>query len=164
MTIANGFAVLQVLNSLNMPIRWIPQFIGTLLSFTVSMRRIQRFLVCDEVNPHIVDANNKDLQNKGIDVLVENANFSWGGLKDEDKKKKKGAEEKKGSKSPTKKEERKSDQHTRINSDKDSEDESLDQSQTSTSDSDNEEKKVANVADSIQIKDLNLEVQRGEFI
>lgn len=44
-TLAKGFAALQVLNSLNMPIRWIPSFIGTFLQFTVSMRRIQKFLV-----------------------------------------------------------------------------------------------------------------------
>lgn len=58
MTLAQGFAALQVLGQLNMPIRWIPQFIGILLQFTVSMRRIQKFLVCDEINPAIVDKDN----------------------------------------------------------------------------------------------------------
>lgn len=43
-SLANGFACLQVMNSLNMPIRWIPQFIGTFLQFMVSMRRIQKFI------------------------------------------------------------------------------------------------------------------------
>lgn len=43
-SLADGFACLQVMNSLNMPIRWIPQFIGTYLQFLVSMRRIQNFI------------------------------------------------------------------------------------------------------------------------
>jgi len=60
MSLAQGFACLQVLGQLNMPIRWIPQFIGIFLQFTVSMRRIQKFLICDETNPNIVELNNEE--------------------------------------------------------------------------------------------------------
>ena len=92
MSLANGFACLQVMNSLNMPIRWIPQFVGVLLKFMVSMRRIQAFLNWDEVNPQIVETHFKDIMDKDIDVEILNANFSWGGKLDdikskEDKKK-----------------------------------------------------------------------------
>lgn len=60
MTLAQGFASLQVLGQLNMPLRWIPQFIGVFMQFTVSMRRIQKFLICDEINPAIVEQNNPE--------------------------------------------------------------------------------------------------------
>ena len=39
-----------------------------------------------------------------------------------------------------------------------------DDGQKSTSDSDNDEKKIINVSDSIQIKDMNLRIHKGEFI
>ena len=87
MSLANGFAWLQVMNSLNMPIRWIPQFVGILLKFMVSMRRIQAFLNWDEVNPQLVDTHFKDIANKDIDVEVLNANFSWGGKQDNESQK-----------------------------------------------------------------------------
>ena len=164
-SLANGFACLQVMNSLNMPIRWIPQFIGTFLQFMVSMRRIQNFIDCDEINPNIVEINWKEIKNKGLDVFVEQANFSWGGKKIENKGK--GA---KNPKTPVKeetKEKPKVEQkkiNTAINNDTDELTEDLDDGHASTSDSDTEEKKVFKVNDSIQIKDLNLSINKGEFI
>jgi ABC-type bacteriocin/lantibiotic exporter with double-glycine peptidase domain len=82
MSTATGFAALQVLFAIDEPIRWIPQFIGTFMEFLVSMRRIQRFLLCDEINSQLVESNNINLKNKDIDVLIEEANFSWAGKKE----------------------------------------------------------------------------------
>jgi ABC-type multidrug transport system fused ATPase/permease subunit len=45
MSLGNAFACMQVLFSIDEPIRWIPQFIGILMEFLVSMRRIQKFLL-----------------------------------------------------------------------------------------------------------------------
>jgi ATP-binding cassette subfamily C (CFTR/MRP) protein 1 len=168
MSLAQGFACLQVLASLNMPIRWIPGFIGTLLQFTVSMRRIQKFLTCDEMYPAIVEHDSKECKNNGIDVLVEGASFSWGGLRDEDVKKPKGKDDKPNEESKT------NDGDSRgfnagINDDKNSDgdknsDEDLDSSHASTTSDSGEESQVINVDDSIQVKDLDLKIQKGEFI
>jgi ABC-type multidrug transport system fused ATPase/permease subunit len=45
MSLGNAFACMQVLFAIDDPIRWIPQFIGILMEFLVSMRRIQKFLL-----------------------------------------------------------------------------------------------------------------------
>ena len=163
-SLANGFACLQVMNSLNMPIRWIPQFIGTFLQFMVSMRRIQKFIDWDEINPNIVEINSKAASEKGLDVLVENASFSWGGKKVEDKNKAAKNSKTPDPKAQVKPKEEKKKMNTAINNDTDELTEDLDDGQASTSDSDNEEKKAFKVDDSIQIKNLNLSIQKGEFI
>ena len=59
MSLANGFAWMQVLYSLEQPIRWIPEFLGVFMEFVVSMKRIQRFLLWDEINPNIIDHNSE---------------------------------------------------------------------------------------------------------
>ena len=43
------------------------------------MERIQRFLLWSEINPNLIKSKDIDLINKDIDILVENANFTWGG-------------------------------------------------------------------------------------
>jgi len=168
-TLAKGFAALQVLNSLNTPLRWIPSFVGTLLQFSVSMRRIQKFLLCDEIHPAIVDDNSREAQEKDLDILVENANFSWGGKKDE--KMKKGM----APKSPTKQnapsqveknKEIKDAKPTSINAESLSDSESAEETKmsiVSDSDAEGSDKKTL-VKDSIQITGLDLRIHKGEFI
>ena len=82
MSLSNSFSCLHVIYSLDTPIRWIPQFIGVLMEFLVSMRRIEKFLICDEVNPELVDDQDKKVINDDVDILITNANFSWGGKKE----------------------------------------------------------------------------------
>ena len=89
MSTATGFAALQVLGSLEEPIQWIPHFIGTFMEFLVSMRRIQKFLLCDEIHSELVESDNMDLKNKDIDILIEGANFTWAGNKEKTKEEKK---------------------------------------------------------------------------
>ena len=78
-SVATAFGGIQVLRTLEHPLRWIPDFVSTYLEFSVSMKRIQRFLLWSELNPNLINSNNKDAINKGVDILVENANFTWGG-------------------------------------------------------------------------------------
>ena len=47
------------------------------------MKRIQKFLLCDEINTSVIDHNNQDLKTDGVDMLIDNCNFTWGGKKDE---------------------------------------------------------------------------------
>ena len=87
MGIAQAFAVTQVMFSLEEPIRWIPQFIGVFTEFLISMRRIQKFLLCDEINPNLVQFQSEDLKKKKVDILIENASFTWAGNQEKEKKK-----------------------------------------------------------------------------
>ena len=79
MSLSNGFAWLQVLYAIDAPIRWIPQFVGVLMEFAVSMKRIQKFLQWDEINQEIVDRDSRELKNSEIAVCLDNWNFYWGG-------------------------------------------------------------------------------------
>lgn len=45
LSLANAFACMHVMYSLESPIKWIPNFIGYLMEFVVSMNRIQKFLL-----------------------------------------------------------------------------------------------------------------------
>ena len=81
-SVAKAFGGIQVLRTLEFPLRWIPEFISAYLEFNVSMKRIQQFLLWSELNPKLIKTNDKDLEKTHIDVLVENTNFTWGGRAD----------------------------------------------------------------------------------
>ena len=83
MSLADGFAWMQIIYSLDQPMRWLPEFLGVFMEFVVSMKRIQKFLLWDEINPHLVEYHSSDAKSRGLDILIENANFSWGGQKQE---------------------------------------------------------------------------------
>ena len=87
MGIAQAFAVTQVMFSLEEPIRWIPQFIGVFTEFLISMRRIQNYLLCDEINPNLIQFQSEELKKKKVDILIENASFTWAGNQEKEKKK-----------------------------------------------------------------------------
>jgi ABC-type multidrug transport system fused ATPase/permease subunit len=106
MSLGNAFACMQVLFAIDDPIRWIPQFIGILMEFLVSMRRIQKFLLWDEINTELVQTCNEDLKKQNIDILISHANFSWGGKKkkseDDDEEDRDEKQDKKNKKSKSK--------------------------------------------------------------
>ena len=83
--LATAFAARQVLSSIQEPIEWIPRFIGVFAEFLVSMRRIQKFLLWTEINQKLVESLNQDLQKKDIDILIENASFTWAGNQEKKK-------------------------------------------------------------------------------
>ena len=82
------------------PIRMLPLFIGFAVEFAISMRRIQEFLLLDEINESIVDRSNIREGGPKPDISFEirpGSNFYWGLKKEkEDETDKKG---KKGKKS-----------------------------------------------------------------
>ena len=79
---SRAFGGIQILKTLEIPLKWIPDFISSYLECRVSMNRIQRFLRWSEINPRLVESNSEELQKSGIDILVKNANFTWGGHKE----------------------------------------------------------------------------------
>ena len=98
MKVSEAFAALQVLVLLREPTRWLPFFIGMMMEFSVSMKRIQNFLQSEEINPKLV-TKESNIHNK-ISVKISKSSFSWGGDKidGEITKKSKEKEKKKESK------------------------------------------------------------------
>ena len=46
-----AFTVISVLNIISNPMRTLPMFLGSLIDLTVSLNRIQDFLIIDEISP-----------------------------------------------------------------------------------------------------------------
>jgi len=65
------------------PLRWLPLFIGVLIEFMVSMRRIEDFLRCDEILTNVVEYLPGESTQSAVEI--DNGNFHWGF--NEDKKK-----------------------------------------------------------------------------
>ena len=86
-SLARAYAGIQVFKFLEFPLRWIPEFISALLEWVVSMKRIHKFMECSEINPELVNSGLSDITNTDTDVKVDNANFTWGGVKQELEKK-----------------------------------------------------------------------------
>ena len=52
-------ASIQLMSLLKTSARWMPFFIGLVIEFLVSMKRIQEFMLCDEIDPKIIDTDHK---------------------------------------------------------------------------------------------------------
>ena len=76
-SIPNAYAILMVFKMLEIPLKWVPLLVNSIVEFTVSMKRIHKFLISKEMNPLIVSIEESKILNKA-DVMVENANFTWG--------------------------------------------------------------------------------------
>ena len=50
-TMDNGFMIMTLCELVQRPLRRLPFFINQLMELTVALRRIERFLKCDEINP-----------------------------------------------------------------------------------------------------------------
>ena len=75
-SLAAGVAGLQVIQLLQAPSRWLPYFIGMIIQFLVSIKWINKFLLCDEVDEDLL----KRIQDHTSDgaVKIDNQNFFWG--------------------------------------------------------------------------------------
>lgn len=52
--LSNSFVILTILTLISNPIRTLPYFIGYTIQFSISMRRIQKFLACEEISQDVV--------------------------------------------------------------------------------------------------------------
>uniref|UniRef100_A0A8C3AE20 ATP-binding cassette, sub-family C (CFTR/MRP), member 3 n=1 Tax=Cyclopterus lumpus TaxID=8103 RepID=A0A8C3AE20_CYCLU len=66
-----AFVSLSLFNILRFPLNMLPQVISSLVQASVSLKRIQRFLSHDELDPSSVDRNNT------ATVTVVNGKFTW---------------------------------------------------------------------------------------
>lgn len=64
------------------PLRMLPLFVGSFLEFLVSMKRIQQFMLVDEVNTTIVRSLNREETPNSIEIR-QGSNFHWGVKKEE---------------------------------------------------------------------------------
>jgi len=71
-----AYTVITIFSLINFPMRMLPMFIGQFIEFLVSMKRIQKFLLCDEINLALLD---KDASLTDVAVKFrENYSFHWG--------------------------------------------------------------------------------------
>ncbi|CAI2361540.1 unnamed protein product [Moneuplotes crassus] len=176
LTLGQAFAATHVLRMLEEPIKWVPQFIGEFTQFLVSMKRVEKFLLCDEINQKLVEFSNPNLQENSIDILIENSSFSWAGQKikekDGDKDKEEGSQKEdiKGNPEETKLISNAiNEESVTLDNEDDLEANTIDE----ISEKELEEKKCKEKKDnqkeptlgeSVQLKDINLQISKGEFV
>lgn len=161
--LSTTFTILVLLDMIKNPIRLLPYFISSFIQFQVSMVRIQKFLDIKEVPFESIVAQDPSLQEQDLAVSIKKKSFSWG-VKFEEEKKKKGKKSK---------QDRLEAQNVQVEKLQDSETSlsmSMDLSELD-SDSDSEEKqlvedkpKVQSLNDIITLKDINLQIKKGQFV
>lgn len=78
-----AFFLISVFSIIQLPLRIIPMFVGYLTQFLVSLKRIQRFLLLEEINPTIVSRDQAEAHSALEDAQVAaclrgGSNFIWG--------------------------------------------------------------------------------------
>ena len=69
---------LRIFNSLQHPLRMIPGLINNFNEVAISMKRIQKYLFQDEINPGNVIKKDKYMDNNNLSIKIENGDYSWG--------------------------------------------------------------------------------------
>ena len=75
LTAAVAFPVVLTLMALQQPLRSLPENITELLDCYVGIKRIQDFLLAEEINTDCIKHNDKNTPN--IAIKIENGNFYW---------------------------------------------------------------------------------------
>jgi ABC-type multidrug transport system fused ATPase/permease subunit len=81
--LSSAFFLISVFSIIQLPLRIIPMFVGYLTQFLVSLKRIQRFLLLEEINPTIVSRDQAEAHTALEDAQVAaclrgGSNFIWG--------------------------------------------------------------------------------------
>ena len=69
---------LRIFNSIQGPIRMIPGLINNFNEVAISMKRIQKYLFQDEINPGNVIKKDNYMDNNNLSIKIVNGNYSWG--------------------------------------------------------------------------------------
>jgi len=69
---------LRIFNAIQHPIRMIPGLINNFNEVAISMKRIQKYLFQDEINPGNIITKDKYMDTNNLSVKIENGNYSWG--------------------------------------------------------------------------------------
>ena len=76
MNIAVAFTVMTILNLLQDPLRTLPLFVGQLIEFLVSMKRLQDFITIPEINETTILAVDRATTEESVEIW--SGNFHWG--------------------------------------------------------------------------------------
>eukprot|EP00347_Sterkiella_histriomuscorum_P019725 403340529 len=80
-----AYTITTIFNLIKQPLLWLPIFIGLVIEFTVSMKRIQDFLLCPEINKSVAKKIDFEEDDK-YSITIKNGNFHWGLMNEKDKK------------------------------------------------------------------------------
>ena len=69
---------LRIFNSIQGPIRMIPGLINNFNEVAISMKRIQKYLFQDEINPGNVIKKDNYMDSNNLSIKIANGNYSWG--------------------------------------------------------------------------------------
>ena len=69
---------LRIFNSIQGPIRMIPGLINNFNEVAISMKRIQKYLFQDEINPGNVIKKDNYMDSNDLSIKIVNGNYSWG--------------------------------------------------------------------------------------
>ena len=69
---------LRIFNSIQGPIRMIPGLVNNFNEVAISMKRIQKYLFQDEINPGNVIRNDSYMDENDLSIRIVNGNYSWG--------------------------------------------------------------------------------------
>ena len=69
---------LKIFNSIQYPIRLIPDLILNFNEVSICIKRFEKYLLQDEINPGNVIKNDKYMTNNNLSVKIENGNYSYG--------------------------------------------------------------------------------------
>lgn len=58
MNLSSVYTINLIFNYVKDPMRMLPLFIAQIMEFRLSMRRIEEFLLCDEINPSLNNLEN----------------------------------------------------------------------------------------------------------
>jgi ATP-binding cassette subfamily C (CFTR/MRP) protein 1 len=73
-SLGEAFLILNIFRILKGPMDSLPSFVGAALNFLVSMKRIQDFLLCDEVDHNLIENGDGD---QAVEIK-EGSSFHWG--------------------------------------------------------------------------------------
>ena len=69
---------LRIFNSIQGPIRQIPGLLNNFNEVAISMKRIEKYLFQDEINPGNVIKKDNYMDNNNLSIKIQNGNYSWG--------------------------------------------------------------------------------------
>ena len=69
---------LKIFNSIQDPIKLIPDLILNFKKVSISMKRIEKYLFQDEINPRNAIKKDKYMTNNNLRIKIVDGNYSWG--------------------------------------------------------------------------------------
>jgi len=74
LTAAIAFPCLSLFNVMQFPINMLPNVVSSIIEASVSVQRLERFLLKKDLDPHVVD---RHISEAGVAIKLENASLEW---------------------------------------------------------------------------------------